>query len=60
MKVEEYGKGNSKTLVILHGADFVHTFGKKYLLGQRVVVKVKGVDRMLGTVDFTIIDEDEN
>ena len=35
-------------------------FGKKYLLGQRVVVKVKGVDRMLGTVDFTIIDEDEN
>ena len=35
-------------------------FGKKYLLGQRVVVKVKGVDRMLGTVDFGIIDEDEN
>jgi hypothetical protein len=30
------------------------------LLGQRVVVKVKGVDRMLGTVDFGIIDEDEN
>lgn len=35
-------------------------FGKKYLLGQRVVVKVKGVDRMIGTVDFTILDEDEN
>ena len=34
-------------------------FGKKYQLGQRVVVKVKGVDRMLGTVDFRIIDEDE-
>ena len=33
--------------------------GKKYLLGQKVDVRVKGVDRMLGTVDFTILDEEE-
>ena len=32
--------------------------GKKYLLGQKVVVKVKGVDRMIGTVDFTIWNEE--
>lgn len=30
-------------------------FGKKYQLGQRVLVKVKGVDRVLGTVDFSIL-----
>ena len=39
--------------------DNAKDFGKKYQLGQRVVVKVKGVDRMIGTVDFRIIDEDE-
>ncbi len=29
-------------------------FGKKFLLGQRVNVKVKSVDRMLGVIDFVI------
>lgn len=29
-------------------------FGKKYQLGQRVRIKVKAVDRVLGTVDFSI------
>lgn len=31
--------------------------GIRYLLGQRVKVRVKGVDKMLGTVDFTIVNE---
>ena len=35
MKVEEYGKGNSKTIVMLHGANFVHTFGRQYSLSKK-------------------------
>lgn len=34
MKVEEYGKNNSKTIVMLHGAHFVHTFGRQYALSE--------------------------
>jgi pimeloyl-ACP methyl ester carboxylesterase len=35
MKIEEYGKGNSKTIVMLHGAYFVHTFGRQYSLSKK-------------------------
>ncbi len=35
MKIEEYGKGNSKTIVMLHGAHFVHTFGRQYSLSEK-------------------------
>lgn len=34
MKVEEYGKGNKKTIVMLHGAHFVHSFGRQYSLSK--------------------------
>ena len=34
MKVEEYGKGNPKTIVMLHGANFVHTYGRQYPLSK--------------------------
>lgn len=34
MKVEEYGKGNPKTIVMLHGANFVHTYGRQYPLSE--------------------------
>ncbi len=34
-------------------------FGKRYQLGQRVVVKVKGVERLIGTVDFSLISAEE-
>lgn len=34
MKTEEYGKGNSKTIIMLHGAHFVHTFGRQYPLSK--------------------------
>ncbi len=35
MKTEEYGKGNEKTIVMLHGANFVHSFGRQYVLSDR-------------------------
>ena len=40
MKVEEYGKNNSKTLVMLHGAHFVHTFGRQYSLSKEFHIVV--------------------
>ena len=40
MKVEEYGKGNPKTIVMLHGAFFVHTYGRQYQLSQEYHIVV--------------------
>ncbi len=40
MKVVEYGKSNSKTIVMLHGAYFVHTFGKQYSLSKKFHIVV--------------------
>lgn len=40
MKIEEYGKSNSKTIVMLHGAYFVHTFGKQYSLSKKFHIVV--------------------
>lgn len=40
MKIEEYGKGNKKTIVMLHGAYFVHTFGRQYLLSKEYHIVV--------------------
>lgn len=34
MKIEEYGKENEKTIVMLHGAHFVHAFGRQYPLAK--------------------------
>ncbi len=34
MKIEEYGKGNEKIIVMLHGANFIHTFGMQYKLAD--------------------------
>ncbi len=34
MKAEEYGIENEKTIVMLHGANFVHSFGRQYLLSE--------------------------
>lgn len=34
MKVEEYGRENEKTIVMLHGAHFVHSFGRQYSLSK--------------------------
>lgn len=35
MNFEEYGKENEKIIVMLHGANFVHSFGKQYTLADR-------------------------
>lgn len=35
MYIEEYGKGNKKTIVMLHGAFFIHTFGRQYCLADK-------------------------
>lgn len=35
MKIEEYGIENKKTIVMLHGANFIHTFGRQYLLAEK-------------------------
>ncbi len=34
MKVEEYGRENKKTIVMLHGAHFVHSFARQYSLSK--------------------------
>ena len=35
MQIEEYGKENDKMIVMLHGAYFVHSFGRQYVLANR-------------------------
>lgn len=40
MTVEEFGKGNEKTIVMLHGAYFVHTFSKQYPLAEKYRILV--------------------
>ncbi len=58
MKVEEYGKENAKTIVMLHGAYFVHSFGRQYSLSKEyhiVVPHIMGfgdnTDRIFQTDD---------
>ena len=34
MKVEEYGKENDSIIVMLHGANFVHSYGRQYPLAE--------------------------
>ncbi len=34
MYAEEYGKGNKEIIVMLHGANFVHTFSRQYILAE--------------------------
>lgn len=35
MKIEEFGKENENIIVMLHGANFVHSFGRQYPLADR-------------------------
>ncbi|MBO5162946.1 MAG: alpha/beta fold hydrolase [Ruminococcus sp.] len=35
MKTEEYGKENDSIIVMLHGANFVHSYGRQYVLSDR-------------------------
>ena len=40
MKVEEYGKENESVIVMLHGANFVHCFGRQYFLAEKYHIVV--------------------
>lgn len=40
MYVEEYGKDNKSVIVMLHGANFVHCFGRQYSLAEKYHVVV--------------------
>ena len=40
MKIEEYGKENDKIIVMLHGAHFIHSFGRQYVLANRYHIVV--------------------
>lgn len=35
MRTEEFGTENKKIIVMLHGANFVHTFGRQYTLAEK-------------------------
>lgn len=35
MYIDEYGKENKQIIVMLHGANFVHSFGKQYVLAEK-------------------------
>ncbi|MBQ4165005.1 MAG: alpha/beta fold hydrolase [Oscillospiraceae bacterium] len=40
MTIEEFGKENTETIVMLHGANFVHTFGSQYVLAEKYHIAV--------------------
>ncbi len=40
MYVEEYGKDNKSVIVMLHGANFVHCFGRQYSLAEKYHIVV--------------------
>lgn len=35
MKLEQYGVKNDKIIVMLHGANFVHCYGRQYALSKK-------------------------
>lgn len=37
MYVEEYGTENNEIIVMLHGANFVHSFGRQYVLAENII-----------------------
>lgn len=40
MKIEEYGKDNNSIVIMLHGANFVHCFGRQYPLAEHYHILV--------------------
>lgn len=40
MYIDEYGKENKQIIVMLHGANFVHSFGKQYVLAERYHIMI--------------------
>ena len=53
MYAEEYGKENGSVIVMLHGANFIHCFGRQYVLAEKyhlVVPHIMGFGREAGRV----------
>jgi len=50
MKVDEYGREYAKTIVMLHGAYFVHSFGRQYSLSKEYHIVVP---HLMGFGDHT-------
>ncbi len=40
MKIEEYGKDNDSIIIMLHGANFVHCYGRQYPLAEHYHILV--------------------
>lgn len=53
MKIEEYGKENDKVIVMLHGAFFVHSFGRQYVLANQYHMIVPHIMGFGAEVDRT-------
>jgi pimeloyl-ACP methyl ester carboxylesterase len=56
--VEEYGKDNKSVIVMLHGANFVHCFGRQYSLAEKyhiIVPHIMGFGKEAGRVFDTDI-----
>ena len=50
MKTEEFGKENNDIIIMLHGANFVHTFGCQYILEKEYHIIVP---HLMGFGDHT-------
>lgn len=56
MKIEEYGKENNSIIVMLHGANFVHCYGRQYSLANSfhiIVPHIMGFGDEAGRIFYT-------
>lgn len=56
MKLEEYGKENNSIIVMLHGANFVHCYGRQYSLANSfhiIVPHIMGFGDEAGRIFYT-------
>lgn len=56
MKLEEYGKENNNIIVMLHGANFVHCYGRQYSLANSfhiIVPHIMGFGDEAGRIFYT-------
>ena len=56
LKLEEYGKENNSIIVMLHGANFVHCYGRQYSLANSfhiIVPHIMGFGDEAGRIFYT-------
>ena len=56
MHYYEYGKENDKTIVFLHGANFVHSFGRQYPLAEKYHLIIPHIMGYGDAVSYTHLD----